>query len=191
MYCCLSFIRQLLTPREEAQPKTEEKEEALPSLLVEEPEPSKGTIEDAIKWETIKWEDTTKFTVPIYGGQVIKVYDGDTITIAARLPMMNSPIYRFSVRLSGIDAPEIKGKDEDEREAARNVKKALSAMILNKQVTLKNVDTEKYGRILADVYIDDVHVNKWLIAERFALPYDGGTKTLPKSWLTYKLTGVK
>jgi endonuclease YncB( thermonuclease family) len=197
MYCCLGFIRCLVTPKEESQSRKKEKEEKeeeegeeelqLPTLHTQT---SKGTIEDAVKWETIKWEDTTKFTVPIHVGQVIKVYDGDTITVAARLPMMSSPIYRFSVRLNGIDTPEIKGKDEDEREAAKNAKKALSALILNKQVTLRNVDTEKYGRILADVYIDDVHVNKWLIAERFALPYDGGTKTLPKSWLAYKLTGV-
>jgi micrococcal nuclease len=142
------------------------------------------------KEDTIKWEDTTKFTVPINGGQVIKVYDGDTITVAARLPMMNSPIYRFSVRLNGIDTPELKGKCEDEREAAKNAKDTLSELILNKQVTLKNVDTEKYGRILADVYIGDVHVNKWLIDEKFALPYDGGAKAQPKSWLKYKLTGV-
>ena len=160
----------------------------VPGILVEEP--SKGTIEDAVKWEMIKWEDTTKFTVPIKAGQVIKVYDGDTITVAARLPMDGSPIYRFSVRLNGIDTPEIQGKSEDEREAAKNVKEALSALILNKHVTLRNVDTEKYGRILADVYVGDVHVNRWLTAERFALPYDGGTKTQPKSWLAYKLTGV-
>ena len=63
-------------------------------------------------------------------------------------------------------------------------------MILNRYITLRNVDTEKYGRILADVYIDEVHVNGWLIAEKFALPYDGGTKTQPKSWLAFKLTGV-
>jgi endonuclease YncB( thermonuclease family) len=174
MYCCLSFLQNLFFSKEEVQLNTE---------------PIKGTIEDAIKWDMIKWEDTTKFTVPIESGQVIKVYDGDTITIAARLPMQKSPIYRFSVRLNGIDTPEIKGKDDDEREAAKLVKEALSAMILNKQVTLKNVDTEKYGRILADVYIGDIHVNQWLIAENFALPYDGGTKTQPKSWLTYKLTG--
>jgi hypothetical protein len=34
----------------------------------------------------IKWEDTQEFTFPIKGGKVIKVYDGDTITIASKLP---------------------------------------------------------------------------------------------------------
>ena len=60
----------------------------------------------------IEWKDTIEYKVPIQGGRVIKVYDGDTITIAARLPYDDSQLYRFSVRLNGIDAPEIKGKSE-------------------------------------------------------------------------------
>jgi hypothetical protein len=66
------------------------------------------------KMRIIKWEETTAFTPPISGGQVIKVYDGDSITIAGYLPMYNSPLFRFSVRLNGIDTAEIKGKSEDE-----------------------------------------------------------------------------
>jgi endonuclease YncB( thermonuclease family) len=58
----------------------------------------------------IKWEDTVEFTFPITGGRVIKVYDADTITIASKLPYDESPMYRLSVRLNGIDTPEIKGK---------------------------------------------------------------------------------
>ena len=64
----------------------------------------------------IKLEDTVEFTFPIKGGRVIKVYDADTITIASKLPYNESPMYRLSVRLNGIDAPEMKGKgisDED------------------------------------------------------------------------------
>ena len=58
----------------------------------------------------IKWEDTVEFTFPIKGGRVIKVYDADTITIASKLPYDDSPMYRLSVRLNGIDTPEMKGK---------------------------------------------------------------------------------
>jgi endonuclease YncB( thermonuclease family) len=138
----------------------------------------------------IKWEDTTEFIIPITGGQVIKVYDGDSITIASRLPIDNSPLYRFSVRLNGIDTPEIKGKNEDEKIAALGARDALSQLILHKTIVLKNVGTEKYGRILADVYLDNLHVNDWLIREKYAVKYDGGTKNSPASWLKYKLTGV-
>ena len=56
----------------------------------------------------IKWEDTVEFTFPIFCGRVIKVYDDDTITIASKLPYEQSPMYRLSVRLNGIDTPEIK-----------------------------------------------------------------------------------
>jgi len=60
---------------------------------------------------------------------------------------------------------------------------------LNKYVTLKNIQSEKYGRILAEVYIDDLCLNEWMIKERYALKYDGGTKVVPSSWLKFHLTG--
>ena len=133
----------------------------------------------------LKWEDTIPFVFPISEGQVIKVYDGDTITIASKMPYPESPMYRFSVRLNGIDTPEIKGKNADEKEIAKKARDELSALILNKIVTLKNVQSEKYGRILADVYLEDVSINDWLIEKRFAVKYDGGTKQIPESWKTY------
>ena len=138
--------------------------------------------------DDITWQDTVEFTFPIEGGRVIKVYDGDTITIAAKLPFDNSPLYRLSVRLNGIDTPEIKGKTDDEKIAAKQVKDALSNLILNKRVSLKNIQTEKYGRILADVYIGELHINQWLITEKYAVKYDGGTKKSPESWLKYRIS---
>ena len=138
--------------------------------------------------DDITWQDTVEFTFPIEGGRVIKVYDGDTITIAAKLPFDKSPLYRLSVRLNGIDTPEIKGKTDDEKTAAKQVKDALSNLILNKHVFLKNIQTEKYGRILADVYIGELHINQWLITEKYAVKYDGGTKKSPESWLKYRIT---
>jgi len=137
----------------------------------------------------IKVEDTVEFTFPIKGGRVIKCYDADTITIASKLPYKESPLYRLSVRLTGIDAPEIKGKSEEEKEIAKQARDFVSNLILNKYVRLENVESEKYGRILADVYIGDVHLNELLIKERYAVKYGGGTKLKPTSWLKYKNTG--
>ncbi len=124
----------------------------------------------------IQWSDTIIFVPPINEGQVIKVYDGDTITIAAKLPYSGSPLYRFSVRLNGIDSPEIKGGAEEEKIAAKKSKKALEEIILHKTVVLKNVSTEKYGRILADVYFNDLHLNNWMVENGYAIKYDGGKK---------------
>lgn len=139
----------------------------------------------------IKWEDTQEFTFPIKGGRVIKVYDADTITIAAKLPYAASPLYRLSVRLNGIDTPEMKGKDisEEEKSAAKAAREFVYNLVFNKYVRLENVETEKYGRILADVYIGDIHLNDLLLKERYAVKYDGGTKIKPSSWSKYKLTG--
>lgn len=135
----------------------------------------------------IKWEDTVEFTFPITGGKVIKVYDADTITIATKLPFKDSPLYRLSVRLNGIDAPEIKGKDvsDEEKRAAIIAREVVSKMILNKDVVLKNIQTEKYGRVLADVYIDDINLNEYLVTHKYAVKYDGGKKIKPESWLKY------
>ena len=126
--------------------------------------------------EKIKWNDTIPFIPPTNNGHVIKVYDGDTITIATKLPFNGSPLYRFSVRLNGIDSPEIKGKTEEEKLVAKKSQKALEDLIFNKTIHLKNVSTEKYGRVLADVYLDDLHVNKWLLDGGYAVKYDGGKK---------------
>ena len=135
----------------------------------------------------IKWEDTVEFTFPITGGRVIKVYDADTITIATKLPFIDSPLYRLSVRLNGIDAPEIKGKDvsDEENKAAILARDVVSKMILYKDVVLKNIQSEKYGRVLADVYIDNINLNEYLVTHRYAVKYDGGKKVKPESWLKF------
>ena len=137
----------------------------------------------------IVWKDTIEFVAPIEKGFVIKVYDGDTITIASKLPYESSPLYRFAVRLNGIDCPEIKGKDENEKECAQIAKKEMNDLIMNKMVTLQNVQTEKYGRILADVYIGDLHLNQHMIEKRLAVTYDGGTKMKPTNWMNYYCKG--
>jgi len=152
-----------------------------------------------------QWKDTIPFVPPITEGIVIKVYDGDTITIATTLFIENTRqdykhqhqaddnnhknistltststsqiMYRIPVRLLGIDSPEIKGKTQHEKDMAKQSQLALEKLILHKQVYLKNVTTEKYGRLLADVYLDDLHINQWLLDNGYAVKYNGGKKT--------------
>ena len=57
--------------------------------------------------------------------------------------------------------------------------------VYHKIVTLTNVSYDKYGRILADVSIDDVSVSKMLLDKRLAVSYNGGTKTSPEDWMKY------
>jgi endonuclease YncB( thermonuclease family) len=129
----------------------------------------------------ITYGDTVKFVPPITSGIVIKVYDGDTITIASTLPNQTT-LYRFSVRLLGIDCPEIKGKTTTEKELAIRARTALHELIYGRFITLKDVSTEKYGRILANVYLDSLCVNQWMLDHGYAVPYDGGTKQRPAEW---------
>ena len=137
----------------------------------------------------IDYKETIPFIPKIDSGHVIKTYDGDTITIASKLPYPESPLYRFQVRLRGIDCPEIKGATEDEKKMALCAKKEMEELVLQKTVILKNVGTEKYGRLLADVYINNICINEHMLKQRLAVKYDGKTKISPINWEKYYLTG--
>jgi len=141
-----------------------------------------SAYQDDTYLQDVTYTNTIPFIPPITEGKVIKVYDGDTFTIASKLPYDSSPIYRFSVRLNGIDAPEMKCKTNVEKLHAVKSRDALSSIILHKKVKLTNIKTEKYGRILADVYVDEIHVNKWMLDNKHAVQYNGGTKNKPPEW---------
>ena len=134
----------------------------------------------------VEYKDTVVFRPHITHGKVIKVYDGDTITIATRLPN-DKTIYRFSVRLRGIDSPEIHGKTENEKALAVKSRDALSQLVYHKIIVLQNVEYEKYGRLLADIYLlgqeTKPTINQWMLDQKYAVPYDGGTKMIPKEWV--------
>jgi|UniRef100_A0A6C0IMN6 micrococcal nuclease len=136
----------------------------------------------------VNYEDTEPFIPPITHGKVIKVYDGDTITIAAMLPYKDSILYRFSVRINGIDCPEIRTKDKDEKKCAIMAKGLIMEKAMNKIVSLENLQTEKYGRILADVICDGESLGDLLLNARLAIKYDGGKKS-PTNWIKYYTHG--
>ena len=128
---------------------------------------------------------TVKAYIPeINYGKVVKVYDGDTITIVTVLfngdVTPKSELYKFNVRILGIDTPELKTKNVGEKELGILAKNALSDMILNKVVKLENVSYEKYGRILCNLFLDNVNVSEWLVSNNHAVVYNGGTKV--KKW---------
>lgn len=132
--------------------------------------------------ENLNYEDTKPFIPELNSGKVLKVYDGDTITIGSKLPYNNSPFYRFSIRLRGIDCPEIRTHDHNEKEIALIAKKYVQEKCLNKIIELKNLSIEKYGRILADVFIDNINLSDELIKNKLAVKYMGGKKNVPLNW---------
>ena len=142
-----------------------------------------NTYATMIDWSRVTYETTEKFIPPISYGKVVKVYDGDTITVATPLDNTRAPIYHFSVRLRGIDSPEIRGK---EKAAATKSREALSEKIMNRMVFLQNIDTEKYGRVLADVFLEEPgsgsseakkqSISEWMLKNHYGVAYTGGKK---------------
>jgi endonuclease YncB( thermonuclease family) len=62
---------------------------------------------------------------------------------------------KISIRVNGIDTPEIRGKCEKEKYDAQQAKEMVADILKDaKVVTLKNMQRGKYFRIAADVMID-------------------------------------
>jgi micrococcal nuclease len=127
------------------------------------------------------WANTNPFIPSFELGKVIKVYDGDTITVAAELSP-GSGVNRFSVRLFGVDAPEIRSSDMDEKHCAKTVRDELARMLLEKIVHLDITNIDKYGRLLARVRYEGEDVSDWLLSRGYAVKYHGKTKKSPPCW---------
>ncbi len=118
----------------------------------------------------------------VYRAFVLGVYDGDTITVMLDLGM--NITRKASCRLVGIDTPEIRTKTAGEKEAAYEARDRVRDLILDKQITIHSIaKPDKYGRLLVNVWTEDGRcVNDLLIAEKHAVPYDGGTKISWANW---------
>lgn len=102
----------------------------------------------------------------IYNATVTKVYDGDTITVDFDLGFFVS-MRDQTLRLYGIDTPELRGV---EREQGLVVRDWLREKILGKKVVIKSYRDKKgkYGRWLADVYLEGEHINTTLLEKGYA-----------------------
>ena len=105
--------------------------------------------------------------------KVVSVYDGDTIKVV--FPIFNK-MYKWNCRVSGVDTPELRTRNEAEKKNGYYVRDRLRDKILNRMVTVHCGEFDKYGRLLVDIYFDTLHVNNWLIDKKYAFSYDGGTK---------------
>ena len=113
-----------------------------------------------------------------------RVVDGDTIDADIDLGFDISLTKR--IRLAGIDTPESRTRDLDEKKLGLDAKEWLKHQLKDSFDTVirteKPDSTEKYGRIIGHLYIngEEVSLNNQMIAEGYALAYDGGTKD--KNW---------
>ena len=112
----------------------------------------------------------------IVEAKVVSVYDGDTIK--AIFPL-NGVLYKWNCRLSGVDTPEIRTRNEREKKYGYIVRDKLREQILDQVVNVECGELDKYGRLLVTVYKGEQDMNRWLIDNDYAFAYDGGTK---RSW---------
>ena len=113
-----------------------------------------------------------------------RVLDGDTIDCTIDLGF---DLYKKErVRVAGVDTPEKRTKDLEEKElgihATNWLKDKLEGAISGDDDLVIRTElvggVGKYGRLLGWLYIGDgeLSLNEMMIAEGYAWPYDGGTK---------------
>ena len=84
--------------------------------------------------------------------QIVSVYDGDTITVRARIWLGQA--VETQVRLDGIDTPELKGKCKGEKKLAQKARDFLIELA-GDTVTLRDIHYGKYaGRVVARVFTE-------------------------------------
>jgi len=118
---------------------------------------------------------------------VTKVVDGDTIDANIDLGFDISLTKR--IRLAGVDTPESRTTDANEKKLGLEVKEWLKKKLDGQTDVIVKTElpdsTEKYGRILGYLFIGDKDVsavnkkksiNQQMIDEGYAWEYDGGTK---------------
>ena len=113
-----------------------------------------------------------------YGCQVTRVVDGDTIDVDLDLGF--DIIYKCRVRLYGIDTPESRTRNKDEKVRGKLAAKFLKDAISNgKNVILQTQlkDSKgKFGRVLASVVVDGININQQMVTNHLAVRYEGQSK---------------
>lgn len=116
----------------------------------------------------------------------VEAHDGDTCKIVFAMPDNPSVFYKWTVRMMGYDAPELKGTT---KESAIIVRDILISKVVNKCVYVMCLGPDKYGRLLANIYsvdssgrVDPESINDYILrttANLGTYAYSGGTKKTP------------
>lgn len=113
--------------------------------------------------------------------EVVKVVDGDTIDVVIDLGF--DVLYKSRIRLAGIDTPESRTRDLEEKKLGLEAKEYLKSKLSEaKDVVIKTEKSNskgKFGRILGWIYADGEFnsINHTMIDEGYAWEYDGGKKS--------------
>lgn len=115
--------------------------------------------------------------------KIDKVYDGDTFNLV--LPVCCEQ-YIFPCRLNGVDTPEIRTKNNEEKQLGIEVREYVKKLLNDTPFVVKCGKFDKYGRILCDVIITidgrEESMAEHLISKQYAYQYAGGTKRPFNEW---------
>ena len=113
-----------------------------------------------------------------YACKVKRVVDGDTVDVVLDLGFDVS--YSCRVRLYGIDTPESRTRNKDEKARGKMAGSFLEEAIEDGEkvvIQTKLKDSKgKYGRVLGDVVVDGVNINELMVKCHLAVAYHGQSK---------------
>jgi micrococcal nuclease len=112
-----------------------------------------------------------------YKVHVTRVVDGDTVDVDVDLGF--GMIYKKQrVRMMGIDTPESRTRDLEEKFYGKASKANLVKMLDGQEIQMVSHDKGKFGRILGELFIGNssYSINQQQIDEYHAVPYLGQSK---------------
>ena len=109
-----------------------------------------------------------------YKARLDRVVDGDTVDAHIDLGFDISVHKR--IRLAGIDSPESRTRDLEEKARGLASKDRLIDLLKYGEFTLESKEVGKYGRVLGVLLVNDLNINETLVEEGYAVEYWGGKK---------------
>ena len=116
-----------------------------------------------------------------YRCKIIRVVDGDTVDVDIDLGF-GVWLHKERVRIYGIDTPESRTRDLEEKRYGLAAKEFVKEFVRDKGGSNIVLRTRKYdakgkfGRILGDIVVDNVSMSETMIKEHHAVPYHGQSK---------------
>lgn len=109
-----------------------------------------------------------------YKAKLDRVVDGDTID--AHIDLGFDITIHKRIRLAGIDTPESRTRDLEEKVRGLASKDKLVELLGDGDFILESKEVGKYGRVLGTLLVGDININDTLVEEGFAVEYWGGKK---------------
>jgi len=112
-----------------------------------------------------------------YKCEVTRVVDGDTVDVIIDCGF--SILHKARVRMYGIDTPESRTRDLDEKARGKLASQYIQDHIDNGNEIIIKTEKDskgKFGRILGKIFIDGKDINQSMIDEHLAVAYHGQSK---------------